>query len=405
MKIALVNNYYYLRGGSERVLFGDEAALRALGHQVLPFSVHDERNEKAATADWFSAIPDPQRPGLRNQVRAGVGYVYAPAIGRDFGAFLDRFQPEVVHCHNIYGRLTTAVLDQAQRRSIPVVLTVHDQKLVCPAYVALRQGQPCQLCQDGGYWRCLRWKCHKNSLPGSLIYTVESYANRWLNKYNSVNRFLCPSNFLRESLIRCGVEPHRTVYHPNALPVSDYDPACAVGDYILYAGRLSEEKGLRTLLRAARHLPLPLRIAGTGPLEKELREETVRRQLPVTFDGYQSGAALRDLFRQAAFSVVPSEWFENASMAVLESFAYGKPVLATAIGGNPELVVDGETGSLFPPGDADALAKAAQQLLSDQSALEQMARNARRLIEQRFNQRQRTEALIRIYQQLVAERI
>ena len=402
MKIALVNNYYYLRGGSERVLFGDQAALSALGHDVRPFSVRDERNEKSAADDLFPEVPDRQRTGLLNKVSAAAGYVYAPAVGRAFAAFLEHFQPDIVHCHNIYGRLTTAVLDQARQRDIPTVLTAHDQKLVCPAYLALRSGQPCQLCVDGNYWRCLRWRCHKNSLPGSLIYTVESYANRWFGKYNAVSRFLCPSNFLRESLIRSGVDEHRAVYHPNALPASEYDPKFTAGGYILYAGRLSEEKGLRTLLRAALRLPLPLRIAGAGPLEEELSSEIARRRLPVTLEGHQSGETLRELFREAAFTVVPSEWFENASMAVLESFACGKPVLATAIGGNPELVIEGETGSLFPAGDADALADGARRLGADRSALNRMGRNARRLIEERFNQQRRTEELIGIYQHVLA---
>ncbi len=402
MKIALVNNYYYLRGGSERVLFCDQAALSALGHEALPFSVRDGRNQKSAADDLFPVVSDPQRAGLLNKVRSAAGYVYAPAVGHAFGVFLDRFQPAIVHCHNIYGRLTTAVLDEARRRGIPTVLTAHDQKLVCPAYVALRRGRPCQLCIDGGYWRCLRWKCHKKSLPGSLTYAVESYANRWLGKYETVSRFLCPSNFLRESLIRSGVEPRRAVYHPNALPAAEYDPEFSAGDYILYAGRLSEEKGLRTLLRAVPRLPLPLRIAGAGPLEEELRGEIVRRRLPVTLEGHRSGATLREMFRKAAFTVVPSEWFENASMAVLESFACGKPVLATAIGGNPELVVEGETGRLFPAGDADALADEARRLGSDRDALARMGRNARRLIEERFNQQRRTEDLIHIYQQALA---
>jgi glycosyltransferase involved in cell wall biosynthesis len=279
MNIALVNNYYYLRGGSERVLFGDQAALRALGHEVLPFSIRDEQNEESAAGDLFPTVPDTQRAGLVNQVCSAAGHVYAPAIGRAFGAFLDRFQPDIVHCHNIYGRLTTAVLDQARQRGVPAVLTAHDQKLVCPAYLALRRGRPCQLCADGGYWRCLRWKCHKNGLAGSLVYTVESYTNRGLGKYNTVSRFLCPSNFQRESLIRAGIDVRRAVYHPNALPAAEYDPEFAAGDYILYAGRLSEEKGLRTLLRAAPRLPLPLRIAGTGPLDEELRGEIARRRL------------------------------------------------------------------------------------------------------------------------------
>lgn len=400
MKIALVNNYYYLRGGSERVLFGDQQALIEAGHEVSVFAARQPENLDAPTSNYFPVVMDREVTGPWNKLRAAAEVVYSPSVGRAFGRFLDDYSPDLIHCHNIYGTLTTAVLDQAEKRGIPSVLTTHDLKLVCPAYLGLRQGQPCLRCADGNYARCVRWKCHKDSFATSLVYAAESYSNRLQGKYDPVKRLLCPSNFLRSALLKSGVAPERAVYHPNALPARDYEPSFTPGNYILYVGRLSAEKGLHTLLEASAQMALPLRIAGTGPLEETLKEQIARQRLPVTMEGYQSGAALQQLYRNAAFTVVPSEWYENASMAVLESLAYGKPVLASNIGGNPELVVEGETGSLFPSGNAKELADAARRLSSNPAELERMGRHARSVIEDRFSQQRRLDDLVAVYNQM-----
>jgi len=278
-----------------------------------------------------------------------------------------------------------------------VVMTVHDLKLVCPAYLGLRQGQPCQLCQDGGYWRCVRWKCHKQSRAASLVYAVESYFNRFAGKYDGVSRFLCPSRFMQRSLVDSGIAEARTAYHPNALPLDSYTPQFEPGDYVLYAGRLSAEKGILTLLDALEQAKIPLRIAGTGPLEAEIRGLIEERKLAVTMEGYCKGERLAELYRNSAFTAVPSEWYENASMSILESFAFGKPVLAANIGGNSELVADGETGRLFASGSADELAAAASAMWADRDELSKMGRSARSLMEQRFSQKQRLSALLDIY--------
>jgi glycosyltransferase involved in cell wall biosynthesis len=402
MKIVLVNNYYYLRGGSERVLLDDESALVALGHDVFPFAPQDERNIVAST-EPFPNVDGYDSGTIRGKAIAAMSVIYSAKAARAFSEFLDRHSVEIIHCHNIYGRLTTAVLDVAKQQKVPVVLTAHDRKLVCPAYLGLRQGKPCERCIDGRYWRCVQWRCHKQSATASLVYAVESYYNQLLRKYDTVQRFLCPSRFMQESLVSSGVAASRTAYHPNALPVSQYAPGFSAGDYVLYAGRLSAEKGLKTLLRAFERLAIPLRIAGTGPLEPDIRKALGGGKRHAQLEGYCTGEKLASLYKNCAFSVVPSECLENASMSILESLAYGKPVLASAIGGNPELVVDGETGRLFPPGDTEALCEAARKMWDGRGELEAMGRNARRLMEQRFHHGRRIRDLIGIYRDVIAE--
>jgi glycosyltransferase involved in cell wall biosynthesis len=259
------------------------------------------------------------------------------------------------------------------------------------------------LCKDGGYWRCLRYKCHKQSAAASLIYMTEAYFNRSLHKYEAVSRFLCPSQFVRGALVDAGIAAERAIYHPNALDPGKYDPNYEPGEYILYAGRLSAEKGILTLLDAVERTRIPLRIAGTGPLDSAIRARVVDRKLTVRMEGHCTGDRLRDLYRQAAFVVLPSEWYENASMTALESFAYGKPVLASRIGGNPELVVDGDSGCLFTPGDAVELASLIGSLWENRAALAKMGRRARFLLEQKFTQTIRLKNLLDIYRSVCSQ--
>ena len=401
VKIALVNNYYYLRGGSERVLYDDRDALLAAGHEVLPFAPQDPRNDPALSAPHFPAVGDPKQASGLDLLKSACHVIYSPQVGRAFAGFVDSFRPDLIHCHNIYGRLTTSVLDQARRRGIPVVMTVHDLKLACPAYLGLRHGQPCLLCQDGGYWRCARYKCHKSSAAASLAYTAEAYFARIARKYNAVARFLCPSRFIQGVLLDAGVPAERVVYHPNALQADRYAPGPEPGEYLFYAGRLSSEKGLFTLLDAIESARLPLRIAGAGPLDHALRTRIQERRLPVRMEGYCHHERLADLYRNAAFVVAPSEWYENAPMAVLEAFAYGKPVLASRIGGNPELVLEGQSGCLFAPGNAGDLASAAGAMWKDRPGLARMGRQARELVRQRFSCERRNEALLGIYREMI----
>jgi glycosyltransferase involved in cell wall biosynthesis len=400
MKIALVNNYYYVRGGSERVLFEDQRALLKAGHDARPFAPQDDRNELADSSSFFPIVTDYSAATGLGLAEAARDLVYSSSVGKAFAVFLDDFRPDIVHCHNIYGRLTTAVLDESKERGIPTVLTVHDQKLTCPAYLGLREGKPCQLCQDGGYWRCLRWKCHKQSAAASLVYTIEAYFNRYAGKYDAITRFLCPSRFMQKSLIDSGIPVDRTIYHPNALNLDAYSPHYEPGQYVLYVGRLSVEKGILTMLEALKGRNIPLRIAGTGPLEAEIRDMVAQQNLPAKMEGYCSGVQLSNLYRNSAFTILPSEWYENASMAALESLAYGKPVLASAIGGNPEIVADGVTGRLFAPFSVEELAKAADEMWSQKEETCRMGRNGRRLVANQFSEATRLSTLLAIYADL-----
>lgn len=399
MKVLIANNYFYLRGGSERVMFNDMQALAGAGIEVIPFSAADPANVSTSYPAHFTRGVDIHAVNPFRQIQAAWELLDSKRIGRDFGALLDETQPDVVHFHNIYGRLTTSILAEVGRRRVPAVLTAHDYKLVCPSYLMLRDGKPCEACVDGGFYRCALHRCHKHSIATSAVNAAEAYFTRLADRYGVISTFLCPSRFLEMLLMRAGIEFNRVMYQPNAVDPEAYSPRYG-GEYVLYAGRLSHEKGLPTLLRAMPGTNIPLRIAGIGPMEESVRQFAATSGEPVVLEGHCDGARLQHLFRNAAFVVTPSEWYENAPMTILEAFAYGKPVVATRIGGIPELVTEGKTGLLVDCRAPDQLRIAIRNLWTDSGAQRRMGAQARALVETHLSQAARTESLIALYQTL-----
>ena len=397
MRILVANNYYYMRGGAERVMFNDMQSLTANGEDVVPFSVSDPANTPSEHSANFAQGVEVHATNPLRKLRAAGEAIHCGRTARAFATVLDKVQPDVLHCHNIYGRLTTSILLVARRRGIPAVLTVHDYKVVCPSYLMLRDGKPCHACVDGNYYRCGAYRCHKNRVAESVVYSAEAYFARLSQSYSAISTFLCPSKFIADLLIRSGIAADRVTYHPNSVDTQSFQPSYE-GDYVLYAGRLSREKGISTLIEALTETNIPLRIAGAGPLEASLQAQVDKAgKSNITFEGHCDTGRLARLYQNAAFVVVPSEWYENAPMSILEAFAYGKCVVASNIGGIPELVTDGETGYLFPWGHAADLRSAVSKLWLDAEARRRMGRSARKLAEVRFSQNVRTASLLKIY--------
>jgi glycosyltransferase involved in cell wall biosynthesis len=276
---------------------------------------------------------------------------------------------------------------------------LHDYKLICPSYLLLAHGNVCQKCKGRRFYHCLSTRCHRGELTASLVYTFESYFNKLFKKYDSIRYIICPSRFLLDRHRDAGIPESRLVHLPNFIKVRDFEPDHSPGQYVLFVGRLSREKGVLTLLEAVKDLDVPVRIVGGGPM-KDMYEDFAKQNgiHNVTFEGYQSGEALRDLYRNAAFLVFPSEWFENAPMTILEAFAYGKSVIGSAMGGIPEMVVEGETGILFRPGDHLELRDKIQSLLADSSAAIRMGKLARSRVEREYEAGTHYERLVRLYE-------
>lgn len=399
MHVTMANNYLYIRGGSERVMYEEAAMLERQGHTVSFFGRCRPEDAQDGASSLLPPLIDHEALPMRGKIAFVPRLVYNGDTGRRFYRFLQSAPPDIIHGHNIYGGLTTAICDVARRSHIPMVLTLHDYKLACPSYLMLNHGQVCEACLPNKYYHCLRKRCHKQSLLASMIYTVEAYFNHWLKKYSHVRYFLCPSNFMLTKMLAAGIHEERLRYLPNAVALEQYEPDFRHTDYLLYVGRLSAEKGVFTLLQAMREVNAPLMIVGDGPLRPVLEEFIMQANLAarVRLLGHQQGEHLAHLYREAAGVIVPSECYENAPMTVLEAYAYGKPVVGADIGGIPEMIDPGKTGLLFPPGDVPALVECLQTLWRDRTYCTDMGHRARAVASERFALHAHIDKLVDIY--------
>lgn len=402
MRIAMANNYYYLKGGAERVLFEEKKILEAHGHQVPVFSQAHPHNEFSEYSDYYRPFKDWRHISRLQKIPTALNIMYDRRTGRGFNRFLEAVDSDIVHAHNIYGGLTTSILDVAQRKGIPVVMTLHDYKLICPSYLMLNRGAVCEGCRNGRFIHCLLKACHKESLTASGVYCLESYLNKWMHKYDTIRYFICPSMFSLTKHAENGIPRERLIHIRNFVNFAMHKPQYENGGYALFVGRLSKEKGILTLLTAVKHLDVPVRVVGDGPLKAEY-EGFARdhRMNHVTFEGYKSGDDLKQLYENAAFLVMPSEWYENAPMTILEAYAYGKPVIGSRIGGIPEMIDHGRTGMLFAMGDTGRLAECIGNLWSNKSLCREMGHAARDKVEREYSSELHYEHLMEVYRNLL----
>jgi glycosyltransferase involved in cell wall biosynthesis len=402
MRIAMANNYYYIRGGAERVLFEEKNILEAHGHQVPVFSQSHPDNESSQYSDYYRPFKDWRNISQFQKVPMALNLMYDRRTARGFNRFLEAVGPDITHAHNIYGGLTTSILDIAQRKGVPVVMTLHDYKLICPSYSMLNRGTVCEDCKGGRFIHSLLNTCHKESLTASGVYCIESYLNKWLHKYDTIRYFICPSMFSLTKHAEHGVPRDRLLHIRNFVNFATHKPQYDDGRYALFVGRLSKEKGVLTLLAAVENLDVPVRIVGDGPLKSEYEGFVAERKMKhVTFEGYKSGDNLKRLYENAAFLVIPSEWYENAPMTVLEAYAYGKPVIGSRIGGIPEMIDHGRTGLLFAMGDAGWLTECIRKLWLDKSLCRQMGHATHDKVEREFSSEVHYEHLMEVYKKLL----
>jgi glycosyltransferase involved in cell wall biosynthesis len=401
MRVAHVNKFMFMRGGQEAVMFDEARLLEAAGHTVALWGMHHPDNyANLPYAPYFAPyreFSDPRNPiGWQTKAALAKDFIWNQSAADQFSAFLDEFQPDLIHLHGIAHHLTPAVLAVAHRRGIPMVQTLHDYQLICPAYMLIRgDGQLCDpiACAGGQFHHAIQHRCVKGSLPASVLNAAEMALNaRQYNRY--ISGFIAPSHFMRQQIIQAGIPAEKVHYLSNTvLPalMPEATTPSTVGEakippdnippekgYFLYFGRLSREKGLLTLLAAFRELPeLSLVIVGSGPQSAELTAyANVHAMRHVQFTGYIHRDQMRPWLQGASAVILPSEWYENAPMSVIEAFLQNKPVIASRMGGLPEMVQPGVTGLLFDRADASGLRQAVRQLVNDPDTAARMGRQA-----------------------------
>lgn len=361
MRVLLVNKFYYPRGGDCIVAINTESLLRDNGVETEVFAMKYPENLMARYQALFASEVS-FGGGMRNMLQAMKRTLGMGDICSSFEAVLDEFHPDVVHLHNIHSYLSPVVGKIAHQRGARVVWTLHDYKLLCPRYDCLLDGNPCERCFKGGKHNVLTHKCMKDSLAASALAWVE--AMKWNRRQLEENTdiFLCPSEFMAQKMRKGGFDPAKIKVLNNFLDPVKFelyqaiDKASHREDYYCYVGRLSPEKGVTDLLEVAARLPYRLKVAGGGPLETELRAKYASCD-NIEFLGMLDATGVVKVLTGAKLSVIPSQWYENNPLSVVESLCAGTPVAGSNIGGIPELI-DSENGVVFQPFDQKAMTTA-----------------------------------------------
>jgi glycosyltransferase involved in cell wall biosynthesis len=397
LKILFANKFFYPKGGAETVMFDEIDLMRKRAIDVVEFSMSDPRNRPSQYASYFVSPKDYRSTSRARRLKSALSFIHSREAVDKISSLIRDQKPDVLHCHNIYHQLTPSIINAASRAKIPIVLTLHDYKVICPVYTRLSNGKVCTKCSDGRYQALLSQRCADGSIGRSGLLWAEARFHAAAGSYRRVDRFIAPSRFMRDAVVPLLGES-RVVYIPNGVDTRRIEASRQDEGFVLYLGRLSPEKGVETLLRAhaADNAEWRLVVAGSGPLLGHLQP-----QFPLAeFTGHLTGADLEAKLREASIIVVPSEWHENNPLSVLEAMAHAKPIVASDIGGIPELVRHGQTGLLFEPKNTRQLSDRIRTMLSDHDLRRKFGDEARKIAEAEYSLERHGSALLSLYENL-----
>ena len=384
MRILVAHNHYIVPGGEDVAAAMEVELLRREGHEVLYFEMTNK--------DFESLSPFAK-------VRHLLSWDWSRTVHDRFRKELQAFRPDVAHFHNTFFMMTPSVYDACQAEGVPVVQSLHNFRLLCANALFFRDGTPCEECTAHGLRQGIRYGCYHHSrlLTWAVVRMLEKHWQRgtWTRK---IDAFVVMSDFVRSRYVSNGLPSEKVFVKPNFL---EPDPGVRTHDagYVLFGGRLSEEKGVRTLIQAWQKLKnVPLVMAGTGPLAAELKQAASQQGLEgIFFAGFLGREAYFQQLRGARCLVVPSEWYENMPVTIVEAFACGIPVIASRIGSLDGIVKDGHNGLLFVPGDAAGLADCVRRLAEDKDLAVRLGAGARRSFEALYTARKNYDRLMDVY--------
>ena len=409
MRILLVNYRYFISGGPEKYMFNIKKMLEEKGHDVIPFSIHSSKNieteyskyfvEPIGSRDavYFREVKKTPKSIWQMFTRSVYSFEVKKAIQRE----IKDVKPDLVYVIHFVNKLSPSVIIGAKELGVPVVLRLSDYFLLCPRFDFLSQKQVCEECLNKGYKSCVKKKCVQGSTLASLIRVFSMKIHKMIRIYDKVDAFVTPSLFLKRKLVDSGFLENKIYCIPTFTTGSGNSKETRIGTYGLYFGRLTEEKGIATVIKAYEKMPeKQLKIMGDDTtdegerLKKYVKEKGIEN---IEFLGFKNGTELETVIRNARFTLIPSIWYDNLPNTALESFLYSKPVIASNIGSLPELVVDGENGYLFVPGNADDLADKIR-LLDDDEKIRIMGEKSRRFLEEKFSPESHYQDLMNLFQ-------
>ena len=380
MKILMINKFLYPNGGSETYIFKLGDYLKKCGHEVQYFGMEHKGRIVGNRVNAYTSDMDFHGGSKLAKLTYPLKTIYSKEARTKIRKVLEDFQPDVCHLNNFNFQLTPSVIleivswRKAAKKPCRIVYTAHDYQLVCPNHMCNNPNthQNCEKCLGGHFINCTKGKCIHGSTAKSAVGTAEGYFWKWNGVYNHLDKIICCSAFMKSKMDSNPIFKSKTVTVHNFMDKPQPE-SVQKKDYVLYFGRFSEEKGIKTLIKACEMLPdIPFVFAGTGPLE-----QAVSNVPNVKNVGFQSGEDLKKFIREAKFSVYPSEWYENCPFSVMESQMYGTPVLGADIGGIPELIQVGKTGELFQSGNGKDLKRKIEKFWGDKKLCEEYSANCK----------------------------
>ena len=395
MKILLCNKFIFNRGGAERYLLDLRDGLRERGHQVIDFAVRNANNLPSEYSDYFVRSPD---------LKHAFDSIYSFSAKRNITRLIKDSRPDIAHIHNIYHQISSSILHPLRRSGIPVVMTMHDYKFVCPNYSLFVNNSVCQKCIGGNYHNAVKYRCLKDSYLISLLAYLEMIFCKISKMYErNVDLFIAPSKFMFNKMIEAGISRKKLRYLPYIIrkPLNGYD--FSKGEYILYMGSLTDKKGVDILIESAQNFRhIPIKIAGDGHKRNELKFQVKTMGLTnIEFLGHKSKEDLAGIIKNAFFLVVPSKWPEVSGLVVYEAFALGKCVVASRMGGIPELIDDEVNGLLFESGNVDDLSRKIRFLLDNPGKRKDFEKAAFDKFSKINDEKSHYQELISIYNELI----
>lgn len=399
LKILNAGQNYRITGGSDRGQLALESVLRRHGHEVIPFATTHPKNYPTQWSDYFPERVNFEQPTPKDI----INFIYSRPAANAIAKLIETIPIDIAHLHIYYGQLTSSILAPLKQRKIPIIQTLHEYKIVCPVYTLISNNENCQDCQGHRFWKATRKRCNRGSLARSFLSTVESYLSRALGSVDLVDHFITLSHFQREKIIELGIPAKKVTAIHNFVDTAGIEPNHQPGRYFLYFGRLERLKGLFTLIEAASTLTdTPLLIVGDGSIRSDLETLIQEKELHhIQLLKFCEGDTLKQLIYNSICSILPSQWYETLGMTLLESFCYGRPVIASAMGGMTEIVRDGVDGYVVPPDNVEELREKMISMAENPQKAVNMGLAGRKKLESQFNSDIYYQKLMEVYVQVL----
>ena len=368
MNILLAHNFYKYFAGEDAIALREKGLLEENKEQVYFYTKDNKETDSY---------------NLNKKINFFVQTIFSSSTKKELKTIIKDFKPDIAYTHNIFPLISPSIFHTLHAESIPCVQNVQDYRWLCPNGVFYINDSICEKCKNGAFWNAIRYKCFRDSFLLSGLYATTIGTNRLSGVFKKIDAFVCTTEFNKQKLMEAGIEEKRLFIKPNYLDITNIEPSVGTGNHIIFLGRLSQEKGLWTLIKAFEKIKdLQLKIVGTGPLEHPLRKYIKENSINnISIEGFKEGDEKNNLIKNALFMVFPSEWYEHFPIVLLEAFAFGKPVIASDIGNMPLIVENEKSGLHFKAGDIDDLIEKIRILSQNNSEITRMGEFARKKIE------------------------